>query len=414
MCFKCHGHGHYKNDCPNPRAFTIQEWTEIHEDTKPKVMLVSRNGKEEECWPSVTDEDPEGSYMVNETGSLQKYESSMEESESEEERDRVLPESDHYNLVVRRNFHTTPQVKSSNKKENIFQTKCKVEDKICDLIIDDGSDSNCVSLDLVCELNLKTKPHPHPYQLKLLDSKASGSMSKQCLIGFFIRSYKDKVLCEVLEMSAYHVLLGRPWQYDRKTTHDRFANIYTIRHEGKLKDLIPLSPHKTIPPPTKKPIHFISRKGCDKEVSNRATVYLLFTKEVCKTLTIPSEVSQLLEKYKDVFPEDLPKGLPPIRGIEHQIDLIPGAALPNKPAYKTNPTETKELQRQVEELLQRGYVRESLSPCVVPTLLVPKKDGTWRMCIDSMSINNITIKYRFPIPRINVTLDELVLNDSVK
>ena len=215
------------------------------------------------------------------------------------------------------------------------------------------------------------------------------------------------MLCDVLEMSACHVLLGRPWQYDRKTTHDRFANIYTIRHEGKLKDLIPLSPHKTIPPPTKKPIHFISRKGCDKEVSNRATVYLLFTKEVCKTLTIPSEVSQLLEKYKDVFPEDLPKGLPPIRGIEHQIDLIPGAALPNKPAYKTNPTETKELQRQVEELLQRGYVRESLSPCVVPTLLVPKKDGTWRMCIDSRSVNNITIKYRFPIPRIDDILDEL-------
>ena len=98
-----------------------------------------------------------------------------------------------------------------------------------------------------------------------------------------------------------------------------------------------------------------------------------------------------------------PQGLPPIRGIEHQIDLILGAPIPNKPTYRTNPNETKELQRQVEELLARGYVRESPSPCVVPTLLVPKKDGSWRMCVDSRSVNNITIKYRFPMP----TLDEL-------
>ena len=73
-----------------------------------------------------------------------------------------------------------------------------------------GSESNYVSLDLVSELNLKTKPHPHPYKLKWLDSKASGSVNKQCLVGFVIGSYKDKVLCDVLEMSACHVLLGRP------------------------------------------------------------------------------------------------------------------------------------------------------------------------------------------------------------
>jgi hypothetical protein len=113
------------------------------------------------------------------------------------------------------------------------------------------------------------------------------------------------------------------------------------------------------------------------------------------------------KEYKDVFPEETPHGLPPIRGIEHQIDFVPGATIPNRPAYRSNPEDTKELQRQVSELLEKGHVRESMSPCAVPVYLVPKKDGTWRMCVDCRAINNITVKYRHPIPRLDDILDEL-------
>ncbi|KAJ9536631.1 hypothetical protein OSB04_un000180 [Centaurea solstitialis] len=114
-----------------------------------------------------------------------------------------------------------------------------------------------------------------------------------------------------------------------------------------------------------------------------------------------------MHEYEDVFPKEEPSGLPPLRGIEHQIDFIPGATLPNRPAYRANPEETKEIQRQVEDLLSRGRIRESMSPCAVPVIVVPKKTGEWRMCTDCRAINQITVKYRYPIPRLDDMLDEL-------
>ncbi|KAI9169064.1 hypothetical protein LWI28_006399 [Acer negundo] len=123
--------------------------------------------------------------------------------------------------------------------------------------------------------------------------------------------------------------------------------------------------------------------------------------------SLSSVVVSLLQDFDEVFPVEIPIGLPPTRGIEYQIDFVPGAPIPNRPAYRSNPEETKELQRQVNELMERGYVRESMSPCAVPVLLVPKKDGTWRMCVDCRAINNITVKYRHPIPRLDDMLDEL-------
>ena len=103
----------------------------------------------------------------------------------------------------------------------------------------------------------------------------------------------------------------------------------------------------------------------------------------------------------------MPPGLLPIQGIEHQIDFVLRATILNMPPYRSNPEERKELQSQVDELLAKGHVIESMSPCVIPALLVLKKDGTWRMCIDYRAINKITVKHRYPIPRLDDMLDEL-------
>ncbi|XP_073037004.1 uncharacterized protein [Primulina eburnea] len=270
-CFRCQGVGHIASQCPNKRVMVLNNYGEYESHSE------GDDGEDEDEMPEL--EDPDEGYEA------------------------VVGEA----LVTRRIMSTQVKEEETNQRENLFHTRCFVNGKVCNLIIDGGSCTNVASLEMVEKLSLPTLKHPQPYRLQWLNDCAEVKVNKQVLVAFSIGKYIDEVLCDVVPMHACHILLGRPWQYDR-------------------------------------------------------------------------------QEFEDVFPEELPQGLPPLRGIEHQIDLVPGIVLPNRPAYRSNPEETKELQLQVSELLDRGFVRESMSPCAVPVLRVPKKDGSWRFVVSSQGI----------------------------
>ncbi|XP_038973206.1 uncharacterized protein LOC120105113 [Phoenix dactylifera] len=413
---RCQGVGHIASQCPNKRA-----------------MILLDNGDIESVSSSDDDMPP------------------LEDCSDVEVAEPVVGDV----LVTRRALNMQPKAGGNEEqREHIFHTRCHINDKVCSLIIDSGSCTNVASTLLVEKLSLPKLKHPNPYRLQWLNDCGDIRVTKQVMISFSIGKYKDEVLCDVAPMHAGHLLLGRPWQFDRRVIHDGYKNRYTLVMNNHTIVLTPLQPTEAYADQIritrecklreeqlsiqekerkdkknesqqtkeknkseskeekkKRVSAFASKREVESALLAKEQLLVFIQKDVYFTnelnFSLPSMVAFLLQEFGDIFPEEIPHGLPPTRGIEHQIDLIPGSSIPNRPAYRTSPEEAKEIQRQVDELLQKGFVRESLSPCSAPVILVPKKDGTWRMCTDCRAINKITVKYRYPIPRLDDMLDEL-------
>ncbi|GJR87696.1 hypothetical protein Tco_0211707 [Tanacetum coccineum] len=145
-----------------------------------------------------------------------------------------------------------------------------------------------------------------------------------------------------------------------------------------------------------------------------ASVILLFLQRPYVTMKKTEDKSKekqleevpIVQDFPEVFPEDLP-GIPPTRQVEFQIDLIPGAAPVARAPYRLAPSEMKELSDQLKELSDKGFIRPSSSPWGAPVLFVKKKDGSFRMCIDYRELNKLTVKNRYPLPRIDDLFDQL-------
>nr|AAN01260.1 Putative retroelement [Oryza sativa Japonica Group]AAP53141.1 retrotransposon protein, putative, Ty3-gypsy subclass [Oryza sativa Japonica Group] len=137
------------------------------------------------------------------------------------------------------------------------------------------------------------------------------------------------------------------------------------------------------------------------------TVHALSSESLRSRLNqITLEEIPIVREYPDVFPDDLP-GMPPKRDIEFRIDLVPGTTPIHKRPYRMAANELAEVKRQVDDLLQKGYIRPSSSPWGAPVIFVEKKDHTQRMCVDYRALNDVTIKNKYPLPRIDDLFDQL-------
>jgi hypothetical protein len=136
----------------------------------------------------------------------------------------------------------------------------------------------------------------------------------------------------------------------------------------------------------------------NKAASNRIMLNHL---DAVSTLDI-----RTVSEYPDVFPEELP-GMSPDREIEFVIELVPGTTPIFKRPYRMDANQLAELKEQLQELLDQGYIRLSASPWGAPIIFVPKKDGTQRICVDYHSLNEVTIKNMYPLPRIDDLFDQL-------
>jgi hypothetical protein len=129
---------------------------------------------------------------------------------------------------------------SSTQRTRLFRTTCKTKDNKCKVIVDSESTDNLISTEMVEKLELVTTDHPSPYKVSWIQKGHQVSVTKQCLIEFKIGGYNYKILCDVIPMDVCHLLLGRPWKYDRNVVHDGRLNKYTLEKDGRTHKLLPI------------------------------------------------------------------------------------------------------------------------------------------------------------------------------
>jgi hypothetical protein len=185
-----------------------------------------------------------------------------------------------------RKFLLKPEKEAKNpaQRNSLFRTTCKTKDRVCKVIVDSGSIDNFVSIEMVEKLELEIVVHPSPYKFLWLQKGHQVNVTKQCLAEFKIGGYKDEILCDVIPMDCFHLLLGRPWKYDRNMVHDGIKNMYTLEKNGRMHMLL-LIKNQEVKPKMSNTVLFMSGKELLDEVKKKEDTQFIVVKNPKIVLT---------------------------------------------------------------------------------------------------------------------------------
>ncbi|KAL0534336.1 hypothetical protein IC582_028626 [Cucumis melo] len=266
------------------------------------------------------------------------------------------------------------------------------------VLFDSGLSHSFISSAFVLHARLEVEPLHHVLSVSTPSGECMLSNEKVKACQIEIASHVIEVTLLVLDMLDFDVILGMDWlaanhasiDCSRKEVVFNSPSMASFKFKGEGSRSLP---------------QVISAIRASKLLS-QGTWSILASVVDTREVDVSLSSEPVVREYPDVFPEELP-GLPPHREVEFAIELESGTVPISRAPYRMAPVELKELKVQLQELLDKGFIRPSVSPWGAPVLFVKKKDGSMRLCIDYRELNKVTVKNRYPLPRIDDLFDQL-------
>ncbi|KAL0546095.1 hypothetical protein IC582_016000 [Cucumis melo] len=249
-------------------------------------------------------------------------------------------------------------------------------------------------------LHARLEVEPLYHVLSVSTSSGENMLSKEKVKACQIEKagHVIEVTLLVLDMHDFDVILGMDWLAANHASIDCFLKEVAFNPPLMASFKFKGEGSRSLP-------KVISAMRASKLLS-RGTWSILASVVDTREVDVSLSSEPVVRDYPDVFPEELP-GLPPHREIEFAIELVLGTLPISRAPYRMAPIELKELEVQLQELLNEGFIRPSVSPWGAPVLFVKKKDGSIRLCIDYREFNKVTVKNKYPLPRIDDLFDQL-------
>ncbi|GJW55213.1 putative reverse transcriptase domain-containing protein [Tanacetum coccineum] len=289
--------------------------------------------------------------------------------------------------------------------DNVVAGTFLLNNRYAYILFDTGADRSFVSTTFSSQIDITPSTLDHYYDVELADGRIIGlnTILKGCTLNFLNHQFHINLM--PVELGSFDAIIGMDWLAKYQAVIVCAEKI--VRIPWRNKTLIIHGDGSTQGNVTR--LNIISCTKAQKYMEKGFPIFLAHV--TAKEVEDKSEKKRLedvpiVQDFPEVFPEDLP-GLPPTRQVEFQIDLVPGAAPVARAPYRLAPSEMKELSEQLKELSDKGFIRPSSSPWGAPVLFVKKKDGSFRMCIDYRELNKLTVKNRYPLPRIDDLFDQL-------